>query len=58
LKKNIVFFIVGFSVIKIIFERDFSLNKPRFIVGLHFACFYIKMLLFRLFVADVPDLSI
>jgi len=42
-------FLIGFEVIKITFERDFSLNKPRFIVGLYFACFYIKVVLFGLF---------
>jgi len=56
-KKDSVF-VCWFSVIKITFERDFSLNKPRFVVGLYFACFYIKVLLFGLFVADVLDLSI
>jgi len=26
-------FLIGFEVIKTTFKRDFSLNKPRFIVG-------------------------
>jgi len=51
-------FFVGFEVIKTTFKHDFSLNKPRFIVGLYFACFYIKAVLFGLFVADVLFLSI
>jgi len=58
LKKNTHLFFVGFEVIKITFKRYFTLNKPRFIVSLYFACFYIKLVLFGLFVADVLFLSI
>jgi hypothetical protein len=42
-------FLIGLEAIKTTFERDFSLNKPRFVAGLYFACFYIKVLLFGLF---------
>ena len=51
-------FFVGFEVIKTTFKRDFSLNKPRFIVSLYFACFYIKVVLFGLFLQNIVFISI